>query len=284
MSAGEGKTPEEVVLGCTPGEAALLAQGHYSCWREVTWSKKVYKLDIRQRRFDMIAAAWEDVRDQIAIIFSEIDNLVLVSVLFLTFAYGFMCEGTFPKSESKGTEYPGIQQLVLDAYAWLLSLSVVFQLLALMVAIFVRLEAESCFKALCSDFHPFLQQALGAVAMGAEGGTGDEPSVDANLVARLVDGLEREVHERMPLYFAVFGFVRPLIFIGALSLTLLSCCLVFLVFDHRFPSTPMVWRVYCGTLCIGAPNCVLVAVYVHRDILKTTPGARRVARSQAWAG
>ena len=55
-------------------------------------------------RMDILNTIREEMRDQVAVIMSSLDNLLVVATLMLSIGFGFVVEGTFPPEVSEEDE------------------------------------------------------------------------------------------------------------------------------------------------------------------------------------
>ncbi|CAJ1327071.1 unnamed protein product [Effrenium voratum] len=60
-------------------------------------------------RIDILNTVREEMRDQVTVIISSLDNLMVVATLMLSIGFGFVVEGTFPPAE-KDYEYDELQR------------------------------------------------------------------------------------------------------------------------------------------------------------------------------
>eukprot|EP00428_Durinskia_dybowskii_P010985 CAMPEP_0170221798 /NCGR_PEP_ID=MMETSP0116_2-20130129/10588_1 /TAXON_ID=400756 /ORGANISM="Durinskia baltica, Strain CSIRO CS-38" /LENGTH=317 /DNA_ID=CAMNT_0010472479 /DNA_START=119 /DNA_END=1069 /DNA_ORIENTATION=+ len=281
-----------------PDVVSILTQTH-ACNRCETWNSRLHRMDMQQKRIDMINTVREEMRDQVRLMISSVENVMLVAVLLLTFAYGFACEGTFPHAEAAGADYPGIQQLALDAYAWLLGLSLAFPGLALVLALAVRIEAEICFEDVSCDLSAHIREAIDRVRQGAEysllttafanpsdGEPGaDAPSCDRDTEpfalelqelesdARLVADLAHGLIQRVQYFHYLYPIAQLLIFFGLICSVLLCSCMSGIIFCHHYPNSPWVWRIYSGTVAGSAFGCAVFALFMRSVLLHPSSGA-----------
>ncbi|CAE7232651.1 unnamed protein product [Symbiodinium natans] len=110
-------------------------------------------------RIDILNTVREEMRDQVTVIISSLDNLMVVATLMLSIGFGFVVEGTFPPAESD-YDYDETQKVFLVAYAILAALALVFPLFCLMLTIAARFEVELCQQDVMGD----LQKQLGPLS------------------------------------------------------------------------------------------------------------------------
>ncbi|CAK9028540.1 Uncharacterized protein SCF082_LOCUS18407 [Durusdinium trenchii] len=60
-------------------------------------------------RIDILNTVREEMRDQVTVIISSLDNLMVVATLMLSIGFGFVVEGTFPPAE-KDYEYDDLER------------------------------------------------------------------------------------------------------------------------------------------------------------------------------
>jgi len=110
-------------------------------------------------RIDILNTVREEMRDQVTVIVSSLDNLMVVATLMLSIGFGFAVEGTFPPAE-RDYEYSEVQQFCLVLYAILAAMSLVFPLACMMLTIAARFEVELCQQDVMGDLQRHLLKAL----------------------------------------------------------------------------------------------------------------------------
>ncbi|CAJ1461132.1 unnamed protein product [Effrenium voratum] len=91
------------------GEAIGIVQQWHSYNRDELWSKRGYDIGLQSMRIDILNTVREEMRDQVTVIISSLDNLMVVATLMLSIGFGFVVEGTFPPAE-KDYEYDELQR------------------------------------------------------------------------------------------------------------------------------------------------------------------------------
>eukprot|EP00434_Breviolum_minutum_P036963 symbB.v1.2.032761.t1/scaffold3958.1/size47484/2 len=124
----------------TLGEAIGIVQQWHSYNQDQLWSKRGYDIGLQSMRIDILNTVREEMRDQVTVIISSLDNLMVVATLMLSIGFGFVVEGTFPPAE-KEYEYDDLERQLLIVYAVLAALSLVFPLACMMLTIAARFEA-----------------------------------------------------------------------------------------------------------------------------------------------
>ncbi|CAE8687028.1 unnamed protein product [Polarella glacialis] len=146
-------------LSLSVGETVQILQQWHQYNRDETWSKRGYDIGLQSMRIDILNTVREEMRDQVTVIISSLDNLMVVATLMLSIGFGFVVEGTFPPSE-KDYEYDDVQKPFLVVYAILCALSLVFPLACLMLTIAARFEVELCQQDVMGDLQKHLLKAL----------------------------------------------------------------------------------------------------------------------------
>ncbi|CAE8581283.1 unnamed protein product [Polarella glacialis] len=147
------------MLSLSVGEIVPILQQWHQYNRDETWSKRGYDIGLQSMRIDILNTVREEMRDQVTVIISSLDNLMVVATLMLSIGFGFVVEGTFPPSE-KDYEYDDVQKPFLVVYAILCALSLVFPLACLMLTIAARFEVELCQQDVMGDLQKHLLKAL----------------------------------------------------------------------------------------------------------------------------
>lgn len=143
----------------TIGEVVQILQQWHQYQRDETWSRRDYDLGLQSMRIDILNTVREEMRDQVTVIISSLDNLMVVATLMLSIGFGFAVEGTFPPAESD-YDYDDFQKCLLVLYAFLSALSLVFPLACLMLTIAARFEVELCQQDVMGDLQKHLLKAL----------------------------------------------------------------------------------------------------------------------------
>lgn len=151
-----------------PADLLNFAQQIHAYRRADLWSKRGYDISLQSMRIDILNTVREEMRDQVTVIVSSLDNLMVVATLMLSIGFGFVVEGTFPPPEDVH-EYEGIEQFLLVLYAVLCALSLVFPLACLMLTIAARFEVELCQQDVMGDLQRHLLKALTRDQEEAEG-------------------------------------------------------------------------------------------------------------------
>eukprot|EP00927_Polykrikos_kofoidii_P017066 TRINITY_DN17749_c0_g2_i1.p1 TRINITY_DN17749_c0_g2~~TRINITY_DN17749_c0_g2_i1.p1 ORF type:complete len:539 (+),score=84.38 TRINITY_DN17749_c0_g2_i1:109-1725(+) len=141
------------------GEAISICQQAHMWLRNETWSKREYDIGLQSMRIDILNTVREEMRDQVTVIISSLDNLMVVSTLMLSIGFGFAVEGTFPAAE-RDYDYDEFQLYILIVYAVLCALALVFPLASLMLTIAARFEVEMCQQDVMGDLQRHLLKAL----------------------------------------------------------------------------------------------------------------------------
>jgi len=128
------------------GDGAQMVQGwHYSS-RAEKLSKLAYELDFQGFRLDVLGTIREEIRDQVFLIVSSLDNLMVVATLMMSIGFGFVVEGTFPpaKSEELGNWDMIIVSVdPLAVYSFLCAFSLICPFWCLIFTIRMRYEVET---------------------------------------------------------------------------------------------------------------------------------------------
>ena len=143
----------------TLGEAIGIVQQWHSYNQDQLWSKRGYDIGLQSMRIDILNTVREEMRDQVTVIISSLDNLMVVATLMLSIGFGFVVEGTFPPAE-KEYEYDDLERQLLIVYAVLAALSLVFPLACMMLTIAARFEVELCQQDVMGDLQKHLLKAL----------------------------------------------------------------------------------------------------------------------------
>lgn len=143
----------------TLGEAIGIIQQWHSYNQDQLWSKRGYDIGLQSMRIDILNTVREEMRDQVTVIISSLDNLMVVATLMLSIGFGFVVEGTFPPAE-KDYEYDDLERRLLILYAVLAALALVFPLACMMLTIAARFEVELCQQDVMGDLQKHLLKAL----------------------------------------------------------------------------------------------------------------------------
>jgi len=105
-------------------ESAQMAQDYYQHIDAKNLAKRNLNMDKRSYHMNMVGSIREDLRDLCSQQYSQIDTIMVVSTLVLSFGFGFVFEGTFPGLEDNTKLFYDVPVLMIP-YAVLLGLSVI---------------------------------------------------------------------------------------------------------------------------------------------------------------
>lgn len=119
---------------------------HYGS-RAERFAKLGYELDFQGLRLDVLSTIREEIRDQVFVIISSLDNLMVVATLMLSLGFGFVVEGTFPPHRSEQLQKWTIESIgfsvsPLVVYAFLCAMSLVCPFWCLVFSIRMRYEVD----------------------------------------------------------------------------------------------------------------------------------------------
>jgi len=126
--------------------AGLVQNWHYGS-RAERYSRLGYELDIQGLKLDVLGTVREEIRDQVFVIISSLDNLMVVATLMLSLGFGFVVEGTFPPHQSEELRNWKIKSIgfsmdPLVIYAILCAASLVCPFWCLVFCIRMRYEVD----------------------------------------------------------------------------------------------------------------------------------------------
>mmetsp|Transcript_81916 Transcript_81916/g.265390 ORF Transcript_81916/g.265390 Transcript_81916/m.265390 type:complete len:344 (+) Transcript_81916:89-1120(+) len=262
-----------------------ILQQEHAYNRKEGWARKNYRLDLQQKGIDIINTVREEMRDQVRLIISSIESLIVVATLLLTTGFCFACEGTFPDSEIGGAQYPGLEQWALTAYSTLLALSQVFPLGALVLMLATRAEAELCFQDISYELNDYINRVLRWVNREPDAPDRDPGRLDADEDefsnfqhdAKMVSELAKGMLHRVSSFHYLFPLAQLLVFCGLLSAVMTCSVMLGIIFCKRFPSAPWAWRCYSGIVTLSAVGCLIFVFCMRRRL-------RRPAIAAAAAG
>lgn len=138
-------------LGGVGGGISFVQSWHYGS-RAEKLTRLAHELDYQGLRLDVLGTIREEVRDQVFVIMSNLDNSMLVSTLMLSIGFGFVVEGTFPPNQAESLKDWKIDTIgfsidPLVAYAILCALSLIFPFWSLVFTIRMRYEVDGVIAA-----------------------------------------------------------------------------------------------------------------------------------------
>lgn len=134
-------------LATTADGLSFLQDWHWGT-RSEKFARLSYDLDFQGLRLDVLSTIREEIRDQVFVVASSLDNLMVVATLMLSIGFGFVVEGTFPPEASEALEDWRISFLFgfhidpLVVYSILCALSLVCPFWSMILAIRMRYEVE----------------------------------------------------------------------------------------------------------------------------------------------
>jgi len=161
---GGGVMSGAILSMASSGTVQLVQGWHYGS-RSEKLSKLAYELDFQGLRLDVLSTIREEVRDQVHIIMSSLDNLMVVATLMLSIGFGFVVEGTFPpqKAEELGNwEIPWTPISIgpLAVYSFLCAMSLCMPFWCLIFTIRMRYEVEIIIRGHMSELRRQLCNVL----------------------------------------------------------------------------------------------------------------------------
>lgn len=135
-----------VSLAFSGTSLGLLQSWHYGS-RAEKLTRLSYELDFQGLRLDVLSTIREEIRDQVFVIMSSLDNLMVVATLMLTLGFGFVVEGTFPPKSAEALANWEIASIGLSVdplvvYAFLCAMSLVCPFWCLIFTIRMRYEVD----------------------------------------------------------------------------------------------------------------------------------------------
>ncbi|CAK9073766.1 unnamed protein product [Durusdinium trenchii] len=254
-------------LSVTVAEAIRVLQQHKACERHETWSRRECAAALRMVRIDMINTVREEMRDQVTVVIRSLQDLMVMSSLVLVVGFGSVCEGTFPDTEAE-TEYPGLQNFFLELYASLAALTLVMSLGSLLLAMVLSMELECFLSACTADLQRHVRRALKRdwpVHRHEDLKLDemlDKDALQAVLEdARAVHGLATGLLQQVRYFERLYPLAHVLLFSSMLSAVFELTVLLSLILVHHFPSMPVLWKTYCGTVLLGVSMASTVSLW-----------------------
>merc|ERR1719428_2392502 len=106
------------------GEVLGLAQQWHYGRRDQNWQRMGYDLSQQGMRVELLSAVREEIRDQVTICVSSLDNLMLVSTLMLSIGFGFVVENVMPPHPEQHDIW--VEKVLRMLYSLLSAFSLVF--------------------------------------------------------------------------------------------------------------------------------------------------------------
>mmetsp|Transcript_114913 Transcript_114913/g.245337 ORF Transcript_114913/g.245337 Transcript_114913/m.245337 type:complete len:338 (-) Transcript_114913:100-1113(-) len=293
------------LLSMSVADVVGILQQVQSTRQSERWARRGYNMGLQKKRVDMIDTVREEMRDQVKLIISSIEGLMLVAALLCSLGYGFVVEGTFPDTDAGGTVYDDVGDDMLTVYSVLAAFTQIFPLATLLVATAIRVEAELCQHLIMGDLTEHISRALEKATRnvqspdaaagtmwrrqfspsGVDWGLGDDDYVvnryrdDSVLVKHLAQSLLQKVHW----YHLLYPVAQMLLWIGMLSAVLLSGVMFGLIHRVHLPDMPWVWRCYTAIVSLGAVGCVCFLTWIRRRVPERTRRAANRAGAAARA-
>lgn len=235
----------------------------------------------------MINTVREEMRDQMRLIISSVDSLMITNCLILEIAGMFACEGTFPNQDHLSRtddDYVGWQYVAIHAYSVLLALTMAFSLGSLLAATAIRLEAQACFQEITGDrgnMLPDIWQRIEQAVRQSDCGVyrrakafddAEDLNVDRDIVQFLMEG----VLEKARYYYILHPVAQTLLFLCVLCGVASCALLMSLITSQHYPSNPLVTLAYSGTVGLGFLGSIAFWIWMRRSLRrrKLAPSAR----------
>ncbi|CAJ1346071.1 unnamed protein product [Effrenium voratum] len=244
------------LIGLTATEVVRLLQQHKSCEQHETWSRRDCAAALRTVRIDMINTVREEMRDQVEVVLRSLQDMMVMSSLVLVVGFGSVSEGTFPDPEEDDVTYPGLQSFFLELYACLAALTLVLSLGSLLLSIAISQELQFFLSACTADLQRHVRRALQrdwpVESREALEDSNDSDALQAVLEdARAVHGLAQGLMRQVSYFQRLYPLAHILLFSGMLCAVFECSVLLSLILVHHFPSMPVLWQTYCGTVLLG---------------------------------
>mmetsp|Transcript_57458 Transcript_57458/g.159030 ORF Transcript_57458/g.159030 Transcript_57458/m.159030 type:complete len:477 (+) Transcript_57458:55-1485(+) len=135
-----------IFSGAFAADGLGLLQGWHYGSRSDKFSRLSCELDFQSLRLDVLGTIREEIRDQVFVIMSSLDNLMVVATLMLSLGFGFVVEGTFPPKTAEALQnwelwFFSVDPLVV--YAFLASMSLICPLWCVIFTIRMRYQVDS---------------------------------------------------------------------------------------------------------------------------------------------
>ncbi|CAE7671816.1 unnamed protein product [Symbiodinium microadriaticum] len=269
----------------TAGEVTKAFQQYQATKRKNLWSERECERALRDVRLTMINTVREELRDQVTVVSSSLQSMMVQTSLVLIVGFGSVCEGTFPDAEVGATDYPGLEQFFLEVYAFFAGLTLVLPLGSLLLTFAISRELEFFVAASFADLKQHVRRALrrtwpdhGPPSTSERPDIGRSPALSAReerargLEAqrdndalravledtRAVHGLAQDLLRQVQYFNKLYPLAYILLLSGLVSAVCECMVLLSLIFVHHFPTMPVLWQVYCGTVGVGASLALAV--------------------------
>lgn len=252
------------------GDGIKILGRHIDSVRDQTWSKRKCDTELQVFQLDLVNTHREDMRDQVRLVFSSLECLILVAALFLEHAFKTMCEGTFPDSEADGQHYTWLEDFGLRVWSVLGALTLTLPFLCLVMAMEIFSQAQRWSQASCSTLQGHMQAA-------ARCETGPTQSQGQAQAARHIpEGrpfrrlgtrhMKRRFEERLtntagivrpePSWYNRYAQAQLLLLFGMLCGALLTGVEYGIILAIHFPTMPELSCIYFGMVTAGAVVCL----------------------------
>eukprot|EP00439_Symbiodinium_sp_Y106_P037605 s247_g4.t1 len=144
----------------TAGEVTKAFQQYQATKRKDVWSERECERALRDVRLTMINTVREELRDQVSVVSSSLQSMMVQTSLVLIVGFGSVCEGTFPDAEVGATDYPGLEQFFLEVYAFFAGLTLILPLGSLLLTFAISRELEFFVAASFADLKTHVRRAL----------------------------------------------------------------------------------------------------------------------------
>lgn len=135
-----------------------IAQSYHYGRRDQQWQRMGWDLAQQGMRVELLSTVREEIRDQVTICVSSLDNLMLVSTLMLSIGFGFVVENVMPP-KPEGHDHL-VEKTLRVLYSLLCAFSLVFPFWCLILALRMRYEVDAVVKDHVGEIHHQLIHVL----------------------------------------------------------------------------------------------------------------------------
>lgn len=292
------------------------AIGIYQNWhygvRGEAWNKIDYEMSQQGFLIDLLNTVREEIRDQVTVIISSLDNMMLVSTLMFGIGFAFAVEGIMPPEPERQDSV--METALREVYTILVACSLVLPFWCLVFTLRIRYEVDICLGRHMED----LQQQLVNILMKntVDGPGGSSPQLPIGSSTRLrrkpsfSDGIKtsqskvwkavrrnigtldfheevqavelrtiaRWAKEDLPRKLKNYDFYYPLVqlflWMSMLSIILTSTVVIGLNMLERYSREPWMWMTYVVIVGVNAFLSMLFVGHMFTKGEVTSAGAR----------
>lgn len=277
----------------TIGEGVSIYQGWHYGRRDQEWSRLNFEMDSQGMRMDLVGTIREEIRDQIQVAVSTLDNMMVVATLLLSIGFAFASEMTSPPPCSPCTS---IEKYLHFTYTLFCALSLVLPFWCLMFTLRIRYEVDHVMKRNVRELQGVLVKILNEKTIASaqnrraaaprtfsrgragrhgrrtwlndfgrkamEVHTADDLRLQEEEVAEVARWVEEDLMSNIKSYNFYYPLAQTFLWLGMLSVVVTCSVLHSLHLADTYQEEPWLWQTYAFIVTFSAVIGVIFMAFL----------------------